>query len=83
MVMTAGTCEPREVAGQLTAFTRAFLEILSANADALPGNELFRLLEQRMALAGRPGAASAPQYAPIRYAGHEAGDFVFLPMRAR
>jgi hypothetical protein len=40
---------------------------------------VFRLLRTRTA-SGTPrlDAASLPDYAPIRYAGHEAGDFIFV-----
>jgi uncharacterized protein len=81
MVMTSGVLEPLvEPAGAShSVFARSFIDVLRANADVLPGQEVFRLLRTRTA-SGSPrlDAASLPDYAPIRYAGHEAGDFMFV-----
>lgn len=84
VAMTSAWCDPSTTfAGQATPFTRAFLEILRANWDALPGQEMFSLLRLRMATLERPVAMGTPQYVPIKYAGHEAGDFVFPPSRRK
>ena len=81
MLMTSGTCDVSPAtasAGQPTAFTRSLVEILDANRDVLAGQEVFRLLRLRMAAVDRPDSTRTLRYAPIRYAGHEAGDFFFV-----
>ena len=81
MVMTSGALQPlvEPTGASHSVFARSFIEVLRANADVLPGQEVFRLLRTRTA-SGTPrlAAASLPDYAPIRYAGHEAGDFIFV-----
>ncbi|HEY3067055.1 MAG TPA: caspase family protein [Methylomirabilota bacterium] len=70
MVLTSG--------GGQHAFARSLIEILRANATVLPGQELFRLLRMRYTAGPRVEAMRSPEYAPMKYAGHEAGDFVFV-----
>jgi len=81
MVMISGALQPlvEPTGASHSVFARSFIEVLRANADVLPGQEVFRLLRTRTA-SGTPrlDAASLPDYAPIRYAGHEAGDFIFV-----
>ena len=81
MVMTSGALQPlvEPTGASHSVFARSFIEVLRANADVLPGQEVFRLLRTRTA-SGTPrlDVASLPDYAPIRYAGHEAGDFIFV-----
>jgi hypothetical protein len=81
MVMTSGALQPlvEPTGASHSVFARSFIEVLRANADVLPGQEVFRLLRTRTA-SGTPrlDVASLPDYAPIRYAGHEAGDFMFV-----
>jgi uncharacterized protein len=70
MVLTSG--------GGQHAFAGSLIEILRANATALPGQELFRLLRLRYTAGPRAEAMHSLEYAPMKYAGHEAGDFVFV-----
>ena len=43
------------------------------------GRDLFRQLQLRVnAMAQRWSVPQVPEYAPIKYAGHEGGDFFFL-----
>jgi hypothetical protein len=45
----------------------------------MPGQELFSNLQLRVAaIADRVQMRQVPEYAPIKYAGHESGDFVFV-----
>jgi hypothetical protein len=45
----------------------------------LSGQEMFRQLQIRVAAtAQRVDAQQVPEYAPIKFAGHEAGDFFFV-----
>jgi len=67
--------------GNHSVFAKAFLDVLDSNTDILDGQHLGLEVAARVSYA----AASAlveqePQYAPIRYAGHEAGDFLFVPI---
>ena len=67
--------------GNHSVFAKAFLDVLAGNADILDGQRLG--LEVRPASPTRLSSAQIeqdPQYAPIRYAGHEAGDFLFVPV---
>lgn len=81
MVMTSGGVEPvlDSTGGSHSAFAHAFLSVLRANVGVLPGQELFGHLRLRVAsVADRVQMRQVPEYAPIKYAGHESGDFVFV-----
>jgi hypothetical protein len=81
MVMTSGGVEPvlDSAGGSHSAFAQAFLATLRANVGVLPGQELFGHLRLRVAsVADRVQMRQVPEYAPIKYAGHESGDFVFV-----
>jgi hypothetical protein len=81
MVMTSGGVEPvlDSAGGQHSAFAQAFLDVLRANVGLLPGQELFGHLRLRVAsVADRVQMRQVPEYAPIKFAGHESGDFVFV-----
>jgi len=81
LVMTSGGIEPviDSAGGPHSVFAQAFIELLATNAGVLPGQEMFRLLRQRVAAAAqRVDISQVPEYAPIKYAGHESGDFVFV-----
>ncbi len=81
-VLTSGGIAPVLDAGggRHSVFAKALLEVLEANTDILDGQRLHRDVAARVAYA----AASlrfdqVPEYAPIRYAGHEAGEFFLVP----
>jgi uncharacterized caspase-like protein/uncharacterized coiled-coil DUF342 family protein len=81
MVLTSGGVEPviDSAGGAHSAFAQAFLEVLRANAGVMPGQELFTNLQLKVAaIADRVQMRQVPEYAPIKYAGHESGDFVFV-----
>lgn len=81
MVLTSGGVEPvLDSAGGLhSAFAQIFIELLGANGGVLPGQDLFRLLQLRVAaIAQRLETQQVPEYAPIKFAGHESGDFFFV-----
>ena len=68
--------------GDHSVFTRALLEVLEQNSGPLEGYRLFVALEARVLRAAqRNNFDQAPVYAAIQHAGHEGGDFVFLPSR--
>jgi hypothetical protein len=81
MVLTSGGLEPvlDGGGGAHSVFARTFLELLRANQGVLPGQELFSHLRERVASqAERAQISQVPEYAPIKYAGHESGDFFFV-----
>jgi hypothetical protein len=81
VVMTSGGVEPviDNIGGQHSVFARPFIELLQANVGALSGQEMFRLLQLRVAAtAQRLDVRQVPEYAPIKAAGHESGDFFFV-----
>jgi hypothetical protein len=81
MVMTSGGVEPvlDGAGGQHSVFAMVFLEVLESNTGVMLGRDLFRQLQLRVnAMAQRWSVPQVPEYAPIKYAGHEGGDFFFL-----
>ncbi|HET7877017.1 MAG TPA: caspase family protein [Methylomirabilota bacterium] len=81
MVMTSGGVEPvlDSAGGPHSAFAQPFIELLQTNVGVLSGQEMFRLLQLRVAAtAQRLDVQQVPEYAPIKFAGHEAGDFFFV-----
>lgn len=80
--LTSGGLEPvlDSGGGQHSIFARVFLEVLERNQTVLEGQALFQEVSARVTWAAQ-GARfdQVPQYAPIRYAGHEAGEFFFVP----
>jgi len=66
--------------GQHSVFARAWLDVLTNNEDVLEGQRLYREIAARVAYAADAlKFEQVPQYAPIRFAGHESGDFLFVP----
>lgn len=81
MVLTSGGVEPvlDSAGGGHSAFAQAFLGVLQSNVGVLPGQEMFGHLRLRVAaVADRVQMRQVPEYAPIKFAGHESGDFVFV-----
>jgi caspase domain-containing protein/Sel1 repeat-containing protein len=81
MVLTSGGVEPviDSVGGANSVFARSVVELLQSNSGVLPGQELFRNLQLRVAaVAQRIDIRQVPEYAPIKFAGHESGDFFFV-----
>jgi hypothetical protein len=81
LVMTSGGVEPvlDSAGGRHSVFAEAFVHLLRENDGLIFGRELFRRLQLRVAAAAqRASVPQVPEYAPIKFAGHEAGDFIFL-----
>lgn len=81
MVMTSGGVEPvlDSAGGPHSAFAQPFIELLQANVGVISGQEMFQLLQLRVtAAAQRVHMWQVPEYAPIKYSGHESGDFFFV-----
>jgi hypothetical protein len=84
VAMTSGGLEPvvDGGAGRNSLFARSLLDVLDAVREPIETRRLFDAVAARFSLrAQRLRVQQKPQYAPIRFAGHEAGDFVFVPKR--
>ena len=63
-----------------TIFTAALLGVLRTNNDVLEGYRLYRKLQTTVKRqAARLNVDQDPQYAPLKFAGHETADFFFVP----
>ncbi len=70
--------------GAHSVFARAFLDALRSNTGILPGIDLHRAIAEKVVNAsGRLGLDQVPQYAGLNRAGHELGDFLFVPKEAK
>lgn len=67
-------------AGNHSYFARAFINALQDNTKLLEAGRLYRTVSTSVALTSvKAPLPQNPQYAPIRFAGHESGEFFFLP----
>jgi hypothetical protein len=81
MALTSGGVEPviDDIGGPHSAFAEMFMQVLRENDGLLLGRDVFRRLQLRVAVAAdRLAVQQVPEYAPIQYAGHEGGEFVFV-----
>ena len=66
--------------GQHSVFAKALLDVLGANSGVLDGQRLHREVAARVAYAAaNMQFDQVPEYGPIRFAGHEAGEFFLVP----
>jgi hypothetical protein len=66
--------------GKHSVFARALLNVLAKNEDVLEGQRLFTELSALVTWAAEAQRfEQLPEYAPIKFAGHESGDFFFVP----
>ncbi len=82
LLLSSGGDQPvLDVGGQgNSVFARAFLEVLEANTGVLSSPALFARLQERVrASAARSNFVQVPQFRTIKSAGHEVGDFFFVP----
>lgn len=85
VALTSGGVQPvpDTGTGKHSFFARAFLNALEDNNRLLEGQRLYREITTSLALASIDAPVTqAPQYAPIQFAGHESGEFFFLPTKA-
>lgn len=83
VAMTSGGLEPVVDGGsvQHSLFARSLLDVLAQVKSPVAAQELHNAVSARFAHLGRRlKIQQQPQYAPIGFAGHEAGDFVLSPM---
>ena len=63
-----------------SVFAKAFIDVLESNTAVLTAPALFvRMRDKVTAAAARNAFAQSPELKTIRSAGHEVGDFFFLP----
>ena len=80
--LTSGGVQPvpDTGSGKHSYFARAFLNVLQDNNRLLEAQRLFREINTSLALSAiNAPVPQSPEYLPIRFAGHEAGEFFFLP----
>ena len=81
-VLTSGGLKPvmDGGGGRHSVFANAFIRALSQNNSLLEGQSLYRKVSAGIvAIAAEYGIEQVPEYAPIRHAGHESGEFFFVP----
>jgi uncharacterized caspase-like protein len=84
VALTSGGLKPvlDSAGGEHSVFAGAILNVLSENTGALETARLWSAVSARVAHVSETlQYEQKPQYAPIRYAGHESGEYVFLPPR--
>ncbi len=81
VVMSSGGLKPvlDSGSGNHSVFANAFLRALRSGNSVIEGAGLYQALRQQVKTAsGARGYRQNPVYAPIKFAGHQAGDFIFL-----
>jgi len=81
VALTSGGLEPvlDSSGGKHSLFAQLFLQALRKNSDAMATQELYQQIEPVVATrTAELKIHQVPEYAPIKMAGHEAGDFVFV-----
>jgi hypothetical protein len=66
--------------GKHSIFAQTFIDVLNENQDFMLGRQLSDVLSARVLnVARKMNFDQRPEYAPIRFAGGESGDFIFSP----
>lgn len=82
LALTSGGLKPVADQGDSnhSLFANALLSVLNNNEGILEGQRLFSMLHPKVVVgAEEMNIEQIPEYAPIRHAGHESGEFFFLP----
>jgi uncharacterized protein len=82
-VMTSGGVQPvlDSGSGGHSVFANALTKILTDNKDLLEGNRLFDAISPQVLSASAVyGYKQTPTYRALTFAGHEGGDFLFVPL---
>src|SRR5690606_36429710 len=83
-VLTSGGTKPVldiGSGGEHSIFAEAFLSTLKRNEGLLEGHRLYREVMRRMRVSmARINQVQVPEYAPIKHAGHEGGEFFLKPI---
>jgi hypothetical protein len=83
-VLTSGGVSPVMDGGgsKHSVFAQNFIDVLARIRMLLPGKQLSDVLSARVVnIARKQNFEQRPEYAPIRFAGGESGDFIFLPQK--
>ena len=81
VVLTSGGLQPvlDGGGGKHSVFARSFLEVLDVNSEIIEARRVYQELSARVLNdALRYRIEQVPQYAPMQFAGHESGDFLFV-----
>ncbi len=79
-VLSSGGLEPVIDSGgkdNHSVFASAFIDALSENDGIVDATQIFTQIRRVVML----NAYQMPEYADIRYAGHDGGDFLFVPLK--
>lgn len=82
-VLTSGGIKPvlDSGGGEHSIFAAAFLDVLRHQKGILEGYQLYREVQEKVKRSAKAlQVEQDPQYAPIKYAGHEAGEFFLRPV---
>lgn len=82
-VLTSGGVRPvLDIGGgEHSVFAKAFLSVLNENNTLLEGHSLYRKVMRQMRVSmARINQTQVPEYAPIKHAGHEGGEFFLKPV---
>jgi hypothetical protein len=79
IALTSGGLEPVEDGGggKNSPFATAFIKVLNGTGEVLTGTDLFKRVKRPVQV----NADQTPNYADIRKAGHDGGDFLFVRKR--
>ncbi len=86
LLLTSGGDQPvlDGGAGKNSVFASAFLDELESNSELLSSPGLFMKIRDRVeSAAARQNFAQRPEFKTIKSAGHEVGDFFFVPQTLR
>ena len=75
--------EPDGASGRHSVFADALLEVLSQNEGLIEGQRVHQEILTRVTGYSDDSLRQMPKYAPIKYAGHEGGEFFLAPQSAR
>ena len=82
LAMTSGAVAPvlDGGGGRYSVFAKALIDALRSNSEVIDGRTLHQLVAQSVSYAAQEVRfEQLPQYSPIKFSGHEAGDFFFVP----
>jgi hypothetical protein len=85
-VLTSGGVEPvlDSLGGEHSVFAKHFIRVLEENNDVLEGLSLYeKVFKPVKQDAASVGVNQSPEYAPVKYAGHQATDFLLAPAEIR
>jgi hypothetical protein len=81
MVMTSGGLEPvvDSIGGRHSVFAESFPRALRSGPSVISGQELYGTIVAAVSTStASRDFHQVPEYAPMKMAGHEAGDFFFV-----